>query len=191
MNNKLMIEKLKNAGITFANGLTSEEITKIECFYGFRFPNEIAEFLSIAYPVGLHFFNYRNMSFENKKEFDNFQTKIKESFLFDIEQNEAFIKEMLSEAIDENLDSKAFVNAVLSMLENSPRLIPFYAHRCFFDGMNNMPIVSFYQSVDTIFYGTSFENYLENEFLHTDSFDNPQKPSKEIKNTGIWHYIID
>ena len=186
-----MIEKLKNVGITFTNGLTSEELTKIEEFYGFHFPKEIAEFLSIAYPVGLHFFNYRNMSSENKKAFDDFQTDIKESFLFDIEQNEVSIKAMLSEIIDKNLDSKALANAVLSMLDKSPRLIPFYAHRCFFDGMNNMPIVSFYQAVDTIFYGTSFENYLENEFLHIDSFDNSETLSGKMKNTGIWHYIIN
>ncbi len=131
------------------------------------------------------------MSEENKKSFTDFQNDIKEAFLFDIEQNETSIRAMLSEIIDKNLNLASFTSTVMSMLDQSPRLIPFYAHRCFFDGMDNMPIISFYQAVDTVFYGSNFENYLDNEFLHTESFNNYGNISKEIKNTGIWYYIVE
>ena len=82
----------------------------------------------------------------------------------------------------------------MKSLESSPKLIPFFAHRCFFDGMDNMPIISFWQAVDTIIYGYNLENYLDNEFLvtedngiHDDIYDDT---IRKLNNTGIWQYII-
>ena len=77
----------------------------------------------------------------------------------------------------------------MDVLEKSPRLIPFYGHRCFFDGMDGMPIVSFAQPVDTIFYGSDFENYLENEFLTSER--KLGKIPKRMQDTGIWYYIVE
>ena len=45
-----MIEKLKKVGIKFTDGLSDKEIEKIENTFGFKFPKEIASFLSYAYP---------------------------------------------------------------------------------------------------------------------------------------------
>ncbi len=41
-------------------------------------------------------------------------------------------------------------DTLLKYLHRSTRLIPFYSHRCFFDGMDHMPIVSFWQPTDSI-----------------------------------------
>ncbi len=69
----------------------------------------------------------------------------------------------------------------------SPKLIPFYAHRCFFDGLDDMPIVSFWQPVDTIVYGGVLEEYLKAEFLgHMDSDPVPEC----LEKTGIWSALI-
>ena len=87
MNNYLMVEKLKKAGIRFDKGLTDTEISKIEFQFGFHFPKEIASFLSCAYPIGGSFFDYRNTSQENIDRFLDFQKRIEKSFIFDIEHN--------------------------------------------------------------------------------------------------------
>ena len=52
-----------------------------------------------------------------------------------------------------------------------------------------MPIVSFLQPVDTIFYASNFREYLEVEFLRKDhnAEDPPQERKKE---TGIWQYLV-
>ncbi len=83
----------------------------------------------------------------------------------------------------------------MKSLESSPKLIPFFAHRCFFDGIDNMPIISFWQAVDTIIYGYDLENYLEAEFLTAkddiiseEIYDNI---TEKLKVTGIWYYIIE
>ena len=47
MNNYLMVEKLKKAGIRFDKGLTHTEISKIESQFGFHFPKEIASFCRV------------------------------------------------------------------------------------------------------------------------------------------------
>ena len=188
MNNDIMVERLKKVGVQFSNGLSGEEIQKIEKTFGFRFPKEIASFLSYAYPIGPYFFDYRDLSPKNIKAFNDFQQRIKDDFIFDIENNTESIKDMFFSIIGKNSEKSDLKNVIMTALDKSPRLIPFYAHRCFFDGMDGMPIISFYQAVDTVFYGSDFENYLENEFLNG---NNIGTISDQIKNTGIWYLILN
>lgn len=190
MDNLFMLEKLKKAGIEFSHGLSDREIEEIESAFGFRFPKEIASFLSCAYPISAGFFHYRDMSPQNMQSFHDFQKNIEESFLFDIAHNADSLQAMLSPLIGSIADQEEFKAAVLAALRKSTRLIPFYGHRCFFDGMDGMPIVSFWQAVDTIFYGSDFENYLENEFSDPDHHNHFGEISHDIKNTGIWYYVI-
>ena len=195
MDNYLVIEKLKSAGLRFDSGLSSPEIKKIESTFEFHFPKEIVSFLSCAYPIGVGFFDYRDTSQKNIDRFLDFQKAIEESVIFDIEHNTSSLQAMLAEHLGEFTDTESFKKAVLESLKNSPKLIPFYAHRCFFDGMDNMPIISFCQAVDTIIYGYDFGDYLEAEFLTSTE----NVVSKEItdgifeklKSTGIWYYIIE
>lgn len=94
---------------------------------------------------------------------------------------------MLGEKLGFSEDAPGFDEAVMDDLRRSVKLIPFYAHRCFFDGMDDMPILSFWQATDTIIYGGTFENYLETEFL--------RKPRvigdlRRMMDTGIWNDIV-
>lgn len=73
MDNNLMIERLKKSGLLFDRGLSDTEIKEIETTFGFRFPKEIASFLSCAYPVGCDFFDYRDISQKNIDKFYDFQ----------------------------------------------------------------------------------------------------------------------
>lgn len=190
MDKYLMIERLKKSGLRFDSGLSDLEIKKIEGTFGFRFPKEIASFLSCAYPVGEGFFDYRDNSQENVDRFFGFQKRIAESFDFDIKNNTHSLQARLKEHLGEFTDTEDFKKAVLTSLENSPKLIPFYAHRCFFDGIDNMPIISFGQAVDTVIYGYDFENYLESEFFVYDSDIISDKVYEKLKATGIWYYIL-
>ena len=195
MDNNLMIERLKKSGLRFDRGLSDTEIKEIETTFGFRFPKEIASFLSCAYPVGCNFFDYRDISQKNTDKFYDFQKIIKESFEFDIANNAASLQAMLKEFLGEFTDVEDFKKAVMKSLESSPKLIPFFAHRCFFDGMDNMPIISFWQPVDTIIYGYDFEDYLEAEFLTATNDITSEEISdnitEKLKTTGIWYYIIE
>lgn len=183
-----MINRLKNVGIQFEDGMTEKELDRAEKFFQFRFPKDIREFLSCGVPVGSDFFDYRDLSEDNLARFRKFATSIERSFRFDLKNNREDMLEMLGGKLGFDRDSASFDDAVIKYLNQSVRLVPFFAHRCFFDGMDDMPIVSFWQPVDTIFYGGTFENYLEHEFLEMDRIlDNIQE---RMENTGIWKDLI-
>lgn len=184
-----MVERLKASGVRFTDGLTPSEIREIERTFGFRFPKEIADFLSYAYPTGSRFFRYNDLSDQNVAAFQDFQKGIRDAFLFDLENNGEALSAMLRKTTKGCYDTDSLRGAILDQLNGSPRLIPFYGHRCFFDGMDHMPIVSFSQPIDTIFYGSDFENYLENEFLASGL--TLGKISDRMKDTGIWYYIVE
>lgn len=190
MNNHLMIEKLKTTGIIFADGLTDEEIVRIESAFGFRFPREIREFLSCAVPVGDDFFDWRDMSETNLEKLRTFQKQMEDAFVFDVENSEDLLREFLGETVADIAEKETLRVFVMDWLRRSVKLIPFYAHRCFFDGMDDMPIVSFWQAVDAIFFGSDFENYLENEFLHPPEEYQLGEISDRMKETGIWYRLI-
>ena len=168
--------------------MSRDELDRAESVFNFRFPSEIRQFLFCGVPVGSSFFNFRDVTEKNIKLFSEFQDSIEKSFQFDLENNREEMLELLGEKLGIVQNSEVFDNAVMKYLDQSVRLIPFYAHRCFFDGMDNMPIVSFWQPTDTIFYGGSFENYLEVEFMkkHRILENIPQR----MKNTGIWEDLI-
>lgn len=188
MDNLLMIQKLKDAGIPFDEGLSDEEFVRIESTLGFRFPSEIRSFLTCGIPVGDSFYNWRDLSVANVQRFHDFSLSIEDAFLFDIENNSDDLRFMLGDRFSEMKDPDVFSKAVLDCLQASSKLIPFYAHRCFFDGMDNMPIVSFWQPTDTIFYGESFEDYLETQFLGKKHC--VKQIPERMKDTGIWYYLI-
>ncbi len=188
MDNRKMTECLKNVGITFETGMSREELDRAQAVFHFCFPKEVREFLLCGVPVGLSFFNYRDISQANVNRFREFQASIESSFRFDLENNREVMLEMLGQRLGFHEDSEVFDIAVMQYLNQSVKLIPFYAHRCFFDGMDDMPIVSFWQPSDTILYGGSFENYLEHEFL---GFNRRLNGVQErMKNTGIWADLI-
>ena len=163
MDNQNMIKRLRNAGMYFAHGMTEDQLDRAESVFGFRFPKEIREFLSLAVPVEKGFFDYRDVSEENQKKFQEFQNWMEDRFRFDLAECRDILLELLAEPLGNPAD---FDGAVMDYFHSSVKLIPFYIHRCFFDGMDDMPIVSFMQPVDSIFYASNFQDYLEVEFLH-------------------------
>jgi hypothetical protein len=70
-----------------ASGLSQEQLDRAEQVFGFRFPGEIRAFFGTAYPTHPGFFDYRDLSEENLLRFEQFQEKIRNSFLFDIQHN--------------------------------------------------------------------------------------------------------
>jgi hypothetical protein len=113
---------------------------------------------------------------------------IEKAFYFDLENNRDDLRTMLRGRFSEIEDQKQYTEAVLDYLRRSTKLIPFYAHRCFFDGMDNMPMVSFWQPVDSVFYGENFEDYLETEFLGKEHCI--EHIPEGMKATGIWYYLV-
>ena len=162
MNIKLMIAKLKKEGVKFEKGLTEIEINKLESLCDFKFPIEIKKFLTFAVPIGDLFYNYNNLNETNIKKIKDFQKNIEDAFIFDIEHNN--LLEIFRKSFQCKNDNE-LQNKIFEYLHKSPKLVPFYGHRCFISGIDNSPIISFQQPSDSIFYGANLEEYLVNEFI--------------------------
>ena len=186
----MLIDRLKQAGVVFEKGMTEQDLDLAEEFFGFRFPAELRVFLSQVVPVGSDFFDYRDHSPENLKRFRDFEDRIEKGFRFDLnaKENREELLELLGEKLGFLQDGPGLDEAVMQYWKESPRLIPFFAHRCFFDGMDGMPIISFWQPVDSIVYGIDLQDYLEAEFLGKD--DPCELPPDLLKGTGIWENLI-
>ena len=168
--------------------MSRDELNRAETVFQFHFPKEIREFLACGVPVGSAFFNYRDISESNVNRFHEFQASVERSFRFDLTNNRKVMIALLGDTLNFDRDVENFDDAVIKYLNESGKLIPFFAHRCFFDGMDDMPIVSFWQPSDTIFYGGSFENYLEVEFFRKQRM--LENVYEQMKNTGIWLDLI-
>ena len=184
-----MINRLKSAEVEFAEGMTAQELDLAEDFFRFRFPTEIRTFLSCGMPVGPSFFNFRDRTEANLTRFHTFQRSVKDAFLFDLEHNREDMCKLLANKGRELSNGPSFDVAVIAYLDGSVKLIPFYAHRCFFDGMDDMPIVSFWQPIDSLVYGSDFENYLAHEFLGVECL--LDHVPERLRETGIWYEVID
>jgi hypothetical protein len=55
----IVLEAMRQKGIAFESGLTAQELEAIEDRYGFRFPADLREFLSLGLPVSDDFPNWR------------------------------------------------------------------------------------------------------------------------------------
>lgn len=82
-----LINDLKLKHIKFDEGLTDEEIVKIEKTYDNYFPKLLREMYQIASPVSKSFYNWRDF---NESIINNIQNMLNwplEGVLFDIEEN--------------------------------------------------------------------------------------------------------
>ena len=120
--------------ITFARGLTRDEISSIELRYNIHFPKSLRDFLMQALPVSNGFYNWRDSSAEKIRY-------IKEAIARPMET----LKELAEES-------------------NAPVLIPVYAHRYMpMVDAENPPILSVH-GTDIIYYGENLLDYLDVEF---------------------------
>lgn len=182
-----MIERMKGAGIKFEAGMSKEELLAAERRFGFTFPREIAAFLRCGVPADERFFNYRDLSDENVEKFKCFCKIVEEGFAFDIVNVPCFFQMMEGRYGTQGVEKT--LEAIMSEYEQSPKLIPFFSHRCFFDGLDDMPIVSYSQPCDVVIYGENFEEYLKKEFCGEKVFYPVHIPLR-TKEIGIWAVCI-
>ena len=144
--------------IQFDQGLSDEEVVRIERTYDFRFPPDLAAFLQTALPTGPRFPNWRSGDLAHLREWLSIPL---EGILFDIEHNGFWMREWgnLPELIE---DAKQIAT---NLINAAPRMIPIYGHRMIPDEPYEAgnPVFSIHQT-DIIYYGCDLTDYLRAEF---------------------------
>ena len=183
-----LIYKMKQNGIEFEAGMCDEEFKAAQCFFAFTFPKEIKTFLRQGVPVGDDFFDYRNLSDENHEKFNAFRKRVESGFSVDMKNAPYFLR-----AMENRYGTSGFeqtLDAVMNEYEKSPKLIPFHGLQCFFDGLDDMPILSYSTPRHLIMCGENFEGYLNKEFCGEKMTLTEQSMQTLMKDTGIWETCV-
>ncbi|MFP4977505.1 SMI1/KNR4 family protein [Paenibacillus sp. CN-4] len=180
-----LINKMKEKGVLFSEGLTQSEFEEIERQYQFEFPPDLRDFLSIALPTSDKFINWRDMSTLNVELVQKRLDWCLEGILFDIEHNNFWLKEW-GKKPDELLKA---TNKCIDEYKKAPKLIPIFSHRYIpstpFESEN--PVFSVHQT-DIIYYGENLCSYLMVEF---DLKKYEEIDFSNIKHITFWSDIID
>lgn len=182
---QVLKKQMYEQGITFLEGLSSDELEQIELVYNVILPKTFTSFYSKQLPIGNGFYNWRDFSEKNISEIKNKMTNyIIEGILFDIEYNDFWIDKWGD--MPKSLKDKALI--LETELEKAPKLLPIFKHRfmvaeTFSVGIDS-PIISIVQS-DIIFFGHNMTEYLEIEFL-----ENKQTLVIEYPVINFWSDLI-
>lgn len=202
-----IVNKMKNNGIVFANGLTEKEFEEIEKIYNIKFPKDLKEFLSIGLPFAQYtsipkiagqpeYYHYNkpfpiwnDFSEENIKAIKEWIAKpkqlLKEEYI-DSKNNESEFIILLNDLginNDKSIEEidKEFEYFLVNKLETT---IPVFAHRYILE-KESSPVLSIPQTDDIVLYGDNLFNYLEREFCG-------KKITRhyELVNLGYWHEVV-
>jgi hypothetical protein len=149
---------LRGAGIHVAEGLSDQEVVRIEHTYKFRFPPDLRALLQYVLPVADAFPNWRDASEESLRSRLAWPA---DGICFDIEHAGFWMAEWgLRPA-----DLATACQIARREIAKAPKLIPIYAHRYIPDEphLAGNPIFSVYQT-DIIYYGRDLAHYFANEF---------------------------
>jgi len=158
---KNIVSRLKEKGIVFDHGMSSQEIVKVEKFYDIFFPIELKRLYSLGLPISDGFYNWRDISSKNTQFIKNVLNMPINGLQSDL-KNENFWCDHWDPPPN---DIEEAQRILLEHYCNAPKLIPIYSHRYmpFVPDKTNLPVFSIMQS-DIIYYGTDLISYLEIEF---------------------------
>ncbi|MBK5144633.1 SMI1/KNR4 family protein [Budviciaceae bacterium BWR-B9] len=173
----LLIKRLKQCGVSFAEGLSDDELVKIQREFQVTFPPDLKQLLQMALPVSDRFVNWR-AGLHSPAEKQQVEQRINwplEGMLFDVENN-SYWEQSWGERPASAEERKVIVS---QYFYTYPKLIPIYSHRYIPatpDETGN-PVFSVYQ-MDIIYYGYDLASYFAHEFSFSlpEHFDAPEEP---------------
>jgi len=170
---------LRDKGIQFDNGLTTDEIKQIETKFDFLFPPDLKRFLQLGLPISKGFINWRQ-GLNNAKIINEIESILDwplEGMLFDLKNNDFWVNSWGDKPA--NYEEKE-IKARQKYL-TFPKLIPIYGHRYIpTEPMEEgNPVFSVYQ-MDIVYYGFDLATYFTNEFhlTLTGDFEKIEGPKK-------------
>jgi hypothetical protein len=164
--------------------MTETQISQAEVFYSIVFPPDFKELLRTFLPVSDSFYDWSNYSADNVKKIrDSLKWPI-EGALFDVRENELWLKTWGKKPSDIN---ERLLIAEKNMI-NVPKLIPIHSHRYIPSVPNEAgnPIFSVYQ-MDVIFYGSNIWEYFYVEFKEK---QHKEIDFKHIRYVPFWYDIV-
>jgi hypothetical protein len=178
-----LLRHLKEDGVSFDAGLTTDEVQQVEQTFGFRFPPDLQTFLQAALPVSDGFIPWR-WGLRNSDIAHQITKRLQwpvEGIVFDVKENSFWLPQWGTRPSDK-WQQEAVVR---QQLAGGPPLIPIYSHRYLpaLPSEPGNPVFSVH-GTDIIYYGYDLFSYFVNEFkLHYHPIG--QAPAKP-KHIAFW-----
>jgi len=152
------IAYLRSHGVSLGDGLSENDLTRVENRYGFRFGSDHREFLSKVQPHGEGWYDWRNENDDQLRSALDWPT---DGVLFDVE-NDAFWPVSWGQR-PATIELRRVIAS--DQIANWPKLVPLYGHRYLpaDPAGPSAPVFSVYQT-DVIIYGDDLLDYLQHEF---------------------------
>ena len=148
---------LEQAGVVFSAGLSTDEIQQVEHIFSFRFPPDLAAFLSQGLPVSHGFVDWRRGECPPIRDSMDWPF---DGLCYDIEYN-SFWVDTWGKRPEKLGDCFRIAGEAIAQ---APTLIPICGHRFLPDHPHEAgsPVFSVYQG-DVRYYGYDLWDYLEHE----------------------------
>jgi hypothetical protein len=169
--------------VVLADGLTDEEVSKVESTFAFRFPPDLRQLLQYALPVSPSFLDWRGASEESLRGRLDWPA---DGICFDIENNSFWWKEWGPKPAD----IATAQEIARREIANYPTLIPIFSHRYIPEEPHvaGNPVFSIYQT-DIIYYGVDLTNYFGNEFSSPRQYNLPNLES--VRKIRFWSELVE
>lgn len=153
------VQLLRRAGVQLDDGLTEQEMARVELRFGFRFSEDHAALLRAVLPIGAKAWpNWR------EDDEDALRQRIEwpaDGIVFDVHNN-AFWPRSWGPRPADPMEAETQARAGVAAW---PQLVPLYSHRYLpaAPAPSGAPVFSVYQT-DVIYYGSDLVDYLKREF---------------------------
>lgn len=198
VNLEKIVKIMQKAGVVFEKGLSAKEVVLAEKKFGFKFPEDLKQFLRFALPVA-KIDNQSLPSFPNWRSLKGDYFKIYmdlpgNGILFDVVRN-GFWLDSFGPKPKSVMTAKKIIKKIIN---SSPQLIPIYKNRYISatPKSSGNPVLSVHQT-DIIYYGTNLHDYLMVEFggkKHISERKMTLQNKNEIKNIRrikFWSEVVD
>jgi|GEM_PF-849676 len=215
MTHEFIIEKMKEKGVVFTDGLKIEEIRKIEKLYAIKFPSELKKFYSIGLPISEDdsqnnkFPLWNDFSKKNIMRIKKWMTlpiqRILQGYkdddgtiLADLGVGKLFEEGKYDERFSK-IEQKRNEYELKRFLSTLETVIPIYSHRYMILKYDDDNAVISAWGTDITAYGTTIKDYLINEFIDStnlkDIYDRLCEDTKNgecqyRRTLGMWKRLI-
>jgi hypothetical protein len=186
---RALVEKLREKGIQFEDGLTTVEAEEVQKRHSLSFPPDLIELLSVGLPVSKNFPNWRMGIVETSgglRPIDEILGWPAEGISFDVRRSEFWMNSWgeRPSSVDEA------VSEALRQVALAPKLVPLWGHRFLpSDPLEaGNPILSVIQT-DIIYYSLNLGAYFMREFGL--AIDNQRDAAAKPRRIRFWSDVID
>ena len=167
--------------VELAPGLTAAELRAAEEAFGVALPPDFRSLLGAFVPIGERWANWR----DPEAELAHMHDWVRKAADFDVRHCEYWHPTWG----EQPADAEEATAAAEESLKNAPPLLRIYAHRFLpaLPGEAGNPVISMYQFVDSIYYGSDLADYFHNEF----GAPRPDWARDEPREVPFWSSIID